>query len=302
MKKKFLSVIAICAILSSVAAPYCSASDPSSIIADTVANNDMSDKAISEFPLVQGSDSLPSFSESSSSSSSIEPGSSTIRELAELSRSVPHTISSASSSSSRVVDTSIASGESNQTTFTDNPVTLRSIIDRLKKQLKLSADTRNQFSIDNKILRKQNTNLQSENQQLEAQINQLEAQTNQLEAQINQLKKKNRFWRIVTIAGVGYVVYDVCNKNYIADNFDFVKTFASKSANQLKNNIACEDAANKRLCVAKQKAASLAGYVKGLSSAELCVLTNGSLCPQAVKDSAKAYLIENPRNELTFIK
>lgn len=124
----------------------------------------------------------------------------------------------------------------------------------------------------------------------------------QLEAQINQLKKENRLWRIVTIVGVGYVVYDVCKKNYSADNFDFVKTFASESANQLKNNIACEDAANKRLCVAKQKAASLAGYVKGLSSAELCVLTNGSLCPQAVKESAKAYLIENPHNELTFFK
>lgn len=85
-----------------------------------------------------------------------------------------------------------------------------------------------------------------------------------------------------------YVVYDVYSKNSSENNFDFVKTFAKESANQLKSNVSCGDATNKRLFVVGQKAASLAGYVKRFNSAELFVLTNASWCPKTVKDVANA--------------
>ena len=232
MKKKFLSVIAICAILSSVAASYCSA-----VTSDSSSSDELS------------------------SSSSI-PGSAIINKSqsqeVDFSQTMPLLVEKW--------------GECNN----------------LKKQ------------IDS--LQEQNSELMEKKRELFFQSTALKFENKNLEAQIRKLQKKHPFIRLIKIAGVVYIVYDVYNKNSSEDNFNFVKTFAKESADQLKSNVLCEDSANKILCVAGQKAASLAGYVKGFSSAELCVLTNGSLCPEAVKVSAQEYLAGDQIKTLSFIK
>lgn len=228
MKKKFLSVIAICSILSSVAAPYCSAS-----------NSELSSWVDS----------------STTSSSSI------------LSSSIQSNITISSS---------------------DDKCALRKQNDQLQTDFIKLADTSLKLLSDNSNLRSDNSQIVQRN--------------TELKDQIKKLQKRHPFMRLVKIAGVLYIVYDVYNKNSSEDNFDFVKTFAKESANQLKSNVSCEDAANKILCVVEQKAASLAGYVKGFTSAELCVLTNGSLCPETIKDNAHVYLLNDQSKTLSFIK
>lgn len=245
MKKKFLSVIAICAILSSVAAPYCSASGNSSS---------------SMFP-----------SSSSSTSSSFNPTSSTTPGPTNSSTVNKNKLSSACETAVHFASM-----------FTDSE--------------KQNADLTDQ----NINLTIQNVKLKDEKFILTTQNAKLTTQNANLETQIKKLQKRHPFMRLVKIAGGIYIVYDVYNKNSSEDNFDFVKTFAKESANQLKSNISCEDATP--LCIVGQTAASLAGYVKGFTSAEACVLTNGSLCPEAVKDSAHAYLSDDQFKTLSFIK
>ncbi len=229
MKKKFLSVIAICAILSSVAAPYCSA-----VTSDSSSSDELS------------------------SSSSI-PGSAIINK-SPLSQEVD------------CIQTIPLLME--KWAECNN---LKEQIDSLQKQI----EKKRELSFQNTLLNFKNK---------------------KLEDQVRKLQKKHPFIRLIKIAGVIYIVYDVYNKNSSEDNFNFVKTFAKESADQLKSNVLCEDSANKILCVAGQKAASLAGYVKGFSSAELCVLTNGSLCPDTVKVSAQEYLAGDQIKTLSFIK
>ena len=263
MKKKFLSVIAIFAILLSVAAPYCSAIGSDSSSWDELGSSDSS-----------------SWDDSGSSSS--VPGSPIINE-SQILADLNHIMSSFEKKKAECDD-------------------LKNQIASLKGQnLELEVE-KNELDLQNKLLGFQNHKLSFQNHKLGFQNNDLNLQNQRLDVQVRKLQKKHPFIRFIKIAGVIYIVYDVYNKNSSEDNFNFVKTFAKESADQLKSNVLCEDSANKILCVAGQKAASLAGYVKGFSSAELCVLTNGSLCPDTVKVSAQEYLAGDQIKTLSFIK